>query len=106
MTIRKSYPLDNLGRCFFSVFKDEQGELESVSFDVEEADDYHYQIQADQLPHLQKALNCGSTESEIAAALSAWLRQLHHPLQFADLCQDAGVQYQKHAYYPWYDYKS
>ena len=46
---KRVYSLDNQRLCFLSVFLTEQRQLESISFDVETADDYHYQIKADQI---------------------------------------------------------
>jgi hypothetical protein len=71
---RRRYSLDNQRLCFLSVYLTEQKELESISFDVEAADDYHYQVGANQFPKLCKTLSCPCTEADMAAAFAERLK--------------------------------
>ena len=85
--------------CFLSVFYDEHSNVESISFDVEKADDYHYQISADQLPKLCGYLNCQNNETDIAAALTERLKKWKDPIEIANLCRNADVKFQVHYWY-------
>ena len=97
--MNQRYSLDNRRLCFLSVFFNEKKELESISFDVEAADDYHYQINADQLPKLCEYLQCKNDEKEIAAALAKQLKKWKNPIEIAELFRKAGIKYQVHYWY-------
>ena len=99
MSSKHRYSLDNQGLCFLSVFYNEQNELESISFDVEAADDYHYQINADQLPKLCEFLQCTNDGEAIAAAFTAQLKTWNNPIKIADLCRNAGIKFKVHYWY-------
>jgi len=95
---RRRYSLDNQNLCFMSVFY-KQNEVESISFDVEAANDYHYQIYADQLPKLCEYLQCPNDEEYIAVALTTQLKTWKDPIEIAKLCRNAGVKYQVNYWY-------
>ena len=91
---RRVYSLDSKRLCFLSVFLTEQRRLESINFDVEAADDYHYQIDSDQIPTLCDTLSCQNTEVGIAEALSKRLATWTNPIEIATFLQTAGIKYQ------------
>jgi hypothetical protein len=97
--MKRRYNLDNQQLCFLSVFFNEQKELESISFDVEAADDYHYQIYADQFPELCEYLKCQNNEKDIAAAFVEQLKTWNNPIEIADLCRKANIKFQVHHWY-------
>ena len=99
MNGKYSYSLDDQRLCYMSVFFNEQRELKSISFDVEAADDYHYEINADQLPKLCEYLQCTNDLEAIAAALTAQLKSWKSPIEIAALCKKAGI---KHTVHYWY----
>jgi hypothetical protein len=82
-----------------SVFFNEQKELESISFDVEAANDYHYQIYADQLSKLCAYLQCSIDEKDIAAAFTEKLKTWKNPIEIAELCKKADIKFQVHHWY-------
>ena len=90
---RSRYPLDEVNLCFLSVFVNESGELLSISFDVEAADDYHYQVKAAELPKLCEYLCCLNNKSAIATAFKERLKTWRNPIEIATLLQAAGVEY-------------
>jgi len=96
---RRVYSLDNERLCFLSVFLTEQRVIESISFDVEAADDYHYKIEADQLPQLCKALRCQYNEKDIAKAFAGQRKGWKNPIEIASLLDKAGVKYQPFHFY-------
>jgi len=96
--IRRTYSL-NHSLCYLSVFFDEQRELVSISFDVEAADDYHYGIDASQLPQLCKFLQCSNNEADIVAAINEQLKSWKDPIEIADLCRNAEIKYHVHHWY-------
>ena len=91
--------MDNHRLCFLTVFRDERDKLESISFDVEAADDYHYQILADQLPKLCEYLQCKNEVAEIASALATQLKTWRNPIEIAELCRKADIKFQCHYWY-------
>ena len=96
---RRRYCLDNQRLCFLSVFSIKQKEIESISFDVEAADDYHYHIKADQLPKLCQALSCSISETDIVAAFIEQLKAWDDPIKIASLLKNAEVECQVHYWY-------
>jgi len=94
--VKRRYSLDSQQLCFLSIFLSEQNEIESISFDVEAADDYHYQIYADQLPKLCEYLQCSNDEKDIVAAFTAQLKTWKNPIEIADLCRKADIRFQVH----------
>jgi hypothetical protein len=80
--------------CYLSFFFDDEHGLESTSFDVEAADDYHYQFSADQLPKLCEILKCSLNPVDIIAAFNEQLASWNNPIRIAALLQEAGVKYQ------------
>ena len=97
--MKRRHSLDNQQLCYLSVFFNEQVEIESISFDVEAADDYHYQIYADQLPKLCEYLHCQNSEKDIAAAFSKQLKIWNNPIEIAQLCKKADIKFQVHHWY-------
>ena len=95
----REYSLDDKRLCFLTVFLTEQQEIESISFDVEHADDYHYQIKADQLPKLSKALSCPNTETDIAAMFAERVKSWKDPIEIASFLKQAEVAYQVFHWY-------
>ena len=95
----RRHSLDDQHLCFLTARFNEQKELESISFDVEAADDYHYQIFADQLPKLCEYLQCQNDDKEIATALSERLKTWNNPIEIAEICRQAGIKYQVHHWY-------
>jgi len=95
---RKRYNL-NMPSCYLSVFYNAQQEIQSISFDVEKADDYHYQIEADQLPKLCEFLKCKNNEENIVDALKKQMMSWKDPIEIATLCRKADVKFQCHYWY-------
>jgi len=93
------YSLDDNNLCFLSFYLTEQRELASLSFDVEAADDYHYQVQADQIGKLCEALSCQNTEADIAMAFSECLKAWTSPIGIASFLKTAGIKYQVFYWY-------
>lgn len=96
---RRIYSLDSHSLCFLSVFLTEQRKLESISFDVESADDYHYQIKADQINKLCETLSCQNSESDIAKAFSSLIKNWKNPIEIASFLKKADIDYQCHYWY-------
>jgi len=92
----RKHSLDDQRLCFLSFFSNDQGNLESISFDVEAADDYHYQIYADQLPKLCEFFQCNNDESSLVAAFTEQLKKFNNPINVADVLRNAGVTFQTH----------
>ena len=99
MRDRVRHSLDNQGLCFLSVFYNEQKEIEKICFDVEAADDYHYEIDADQLPKLCEFIRCQNTVPDIVVAFKGQLRTWKDPIEIAELCKKAGIKYQPFHFY-------
>jgi len=85
--------------CYLSVFYGDFGKVRSISFDVEKADDYHYHIEADQLPKLCEYLQCRNNVKNIVAAFNEKVKKWKDPIEIAALCRAAGVKYQCHYWY-------
>ena len=96
---RNRHSLDDQRLCFLSFFFNEQNELDSISFDVEAADDYHYQIYADQLPKLCEFLQCENIESSIVFAFTEQVKKWNNPIKIADMLYRAGVKFKVHHWY-------
>jgi len=90
-----------LGRdtCYLSVFLDKQKKLESISFDVEKADDYHYQIESDQLSKLCEYLQCQNNETDIVKAFKDRIKAWKDPIEIANLCRNADIKFHVHHWY-------
>ena len=97
--MKRKYSLDNQQLCFLSVFINEHKELESISFDVEAADDYHYQIHADQIPKLCEYLQCLNDEKDIVASFAKQLKTWSNPIEIAELYRKADIKFQVHYWY-------
>jgi hypothetical protein len=97
--MKNKHSLDNQQLCFLSVFFNTQNEIESISFDVEAADDYHYQIYADQFPKLCEYLQCQNNEDDIVSAFARQLKTWSNPIEIAELCRKADVKFQVHRWY-------
>jgi len=93
---RKVYSLDSQGLCFLSFFSTDMRELEYICFDVEAADDYHYQINADQISKLCKYLLCENNEKDIITEFSKRIKMWKNPIEIADLCRSAEIKFQVH----------
>jgi hypothetical protein len=91
---RRTYSLDNRELCYLSFFFNEQWILESISFDVEAADDYHYTVGAAQLPKLCEFLRCPNLEADIVKVFRKQLKSWKKPIEIAELCKKAGIEYQ------------
>ena len=92
----RKHSLDDQRLCFLSFFYSNQEELESTNFDVEAADDYHYQIYNDQIPILSEYFQCNSDESSLTAAFTEQLNKLSNPINMVDVLRRAGVKFQTH----------
>ena len=96
---KRRYSLDNQGLCFLTVISTEQQKIESVSFDVEAADDYHYQIEGDQILKLCETLSCLNIGANIAAAFTELIKSWDNPIRIAFFLQNAGIKYQVFYWY-------
>ena len=96
---RRIYSLDNRRLCFLTFFLNDQRELKSISFDVEAADDYHYQISADEITKLCEALSCSNTEEDIAKAFTKLVESLENPIEIAEFLRESGIKYQVFHWY-------
>ena len=95
---RHRYSLDNQRLCFLTFFMTERNELDSVSFDVEKADDYHYQISADQIPPLCAALGCANTEAGMVEALANMVASCSNPVDVGSFLMENGVRFKTHSF--------
>ena len=96
---RRVYSLDNQRLCFLTVFLNEHRELESVSFDVEAADDYHYKFEADQMPKLCETLSCPNSEADIATAFAKCIKTWTDPIEIASFLRNAGIEFRVFHWY-------
>ena len=94
--MNRRYSLDNESLCFLSFFYTEQKELYSISFDVEAADDYHYQIYADQFPKLCEYFNCNNNESDFTSAFTESLKKMNNPINMSSVLRRAGIEFRTH----------
>jgi len=99
MSTTRRYSLDNKNLCYLTFYLNGHNDLESVSFDVEAADDYHYQTDAGQLPGLCEFMQCQNSEEDIVTAFAEQLKTWNNPIEIAELYKNAGIKYQVHAYY-------
>ena len=90
----RKYSLDNKQLCFLTFFLNSYRELESISFDVEAAADYHYQISADEITKLCEALSCSITEKSIVKAFTKRIESWENPIEIADFLRSSGIKYQ------------
>ena len=91
---RIMYDLD-VSPCVLSVFFNDKEKLLSFSFDVEEADDYHYSFKANQLPKLCKILNCTNIELEnIVLAFNEQVKTWKNPIEIREFLEEAGIEYE------------
>jgi len=96
---RKRYKLSNMHPCYLSFFITAERELESISFDAEYAEDYHYQIKADQVPKLCDALFCDNSETGIVDGFIKRLQACSNPIEIASWLRNTGIVFQTFAYY-------
>lgn len=61
---------------------------------MEAANDYHYQIRADQIAKLCDALSCSNTEKSIVKALIKLNESWVNPIEIATFLKDAEIKYQ------------
>jgi hypothetical protein len=96
---RIRYGLD-LYPCFLTVVFNDDKELLSFSFDVEEADDYHYSFKSDQLSKLCNFLNCTKFEiEEIVLAFNEQIKTWRNPRVIDEFLEKAGIEYEYYSFY-------
>ena len=91
---RRTYSLDNEKLCYLSFFLDKKLELIHISFDVEAAADYHYQIDVDQLYDLCKVLKCSGTEAGMVKAFTKLVESWKTPIEIEDFLKNSDIEYQ------------
>ena len=68
-------PLDDKRLFFLSVFRNENGEIEKASIDVEKASDSHYELSVDGLRRLEVYLMEKFKKGNLIAGLKEFLRR-------------------------------
>ena len=86
---RKRIPLSLEGVYYLSVFYDPQGRVEKYSWDIEQAEDSHYEFGPDGGERLRQALNPSQTLPEALAE-----RMPMHTWDFEGWMQKLGIPYQ------------
>ncbi len=92
--IRKRIPLDNKRLWFLSVFKYTDGTIEKYSFDVEKAEDSHYEISESESIKLMEHFNPKSIEDGMRSFLKN-----NSEKDFVELLNNLGIKYTPFHYY-------